>query len=209
MPEGAVAVADFQTAGRGRLGRTWEAPPGSASCSSVLLKPPAGPGAAAARARRGRGRRGRARAADRLSVQIKWPNDVMLRRPEGLRDPRRGPRRRGRPRDRRQPDAERRASCPSAPGRCARRRARSSRATTCSTRCSPRSARRYEAVARRRARRGLRRPRPARLPARPDGDASNGTTGVAQLIDREGRLLIAVGHGESVAVESGEVVYER
>jgi hypothetical protein len=32
----------------------------------------------------------------------------------------------------------------------------------------------------------------------------NGTTGVAQLIDREGRLLI-----DGVAVESGEVVYER
>ena len=28
-PEGVVAVADHQTAGRGRLGRTWEAPPGS------------------------------------------------------------------------------------------------------------------------------------------------------------------------------------
>jgi biotin-(acetyl-CoA carboxylase) ligase len=37
----------------------------------------------------------------------------------------------------------------------------------------------------------------------------NGTSGVAAMIDREGRLEIAVGHGEVVTVESGEVVYER
>ena len=37
----------------------------------------------------------------------------------------------------------------------------------------------------------------------------NGTEGTAELIDREGRLQIGVGHGESVAVESGEVAYER
>ncbi len=38
-PEGVVAVADEQTAGRGRLGRTWVAPPGSALLVSVLLRP--------------------------------------------------------------------------------------------------------------------------------------------------------------------------
>jgi BirA family biotin operon repressor/biotin-[acetyl-CoA-carboxylase] ligase len=37
----------------------------------------------------------------------------------------------------------------------------------------------------------------------------NGTSGVATMIDREGRLEIAVGHGENVIVESGEVVYAR
>jgi biotin-(acetyl-CoA carboxylase) ligase len=37
----------------------------------------------------------------------------------------------------------------------------------------------------------------------------DGTTGVAELIDRDGRLRIAVGHGEHVTVESGEVTYER
>jgi BirA family biotin operon repressor/biotin-[acetyl-CoA-carboxylase] ligase len=37
----------------------------------------------------------------------------------------------------------------------------------------------------------------------------NGMEGTAELIDRQGRLLISVGHGESVAVESGEVTYER
>jgi BirA family biotin operon repressor/biotin-[acetyl-CoA-carboxylase] ligase len=80
MPEGALAVADYQSAGRGRLGRTWEAPPGTALLCSVLLKPPpernpselslvAGVAVADALER-----------MVGLALQIKWPNDVMLRR---------------------------------------------------------------------------------------------------------------------------------
>ena len=38
-PDGVVAVADHQTAGRGRLGRSWEAPPGANLLLSVLLRP--------------------------------------------------------------------------------------------------------------------------------------------------------------------------
>jgi BirA family biotin operon repressor/biotin-[acetyl-CoA-carboxylase] ligase len=38
-PEGVVAVADEQTAGRGRLDRSWIAPPGAALLVSVLLRP--------------------------------------------------------------------------------------------------------------------------------------------------------------------------
>jgi BirA family transcriptional regulator, biotin operon repressor / biotin---[acetyl-CoA-carboxylase] ligase len=38
-PEGLVAVADHQTAGRGRLGRRWESPPGANLLASVLLRP--------------------------------------------------------------------------------------------------------------------------------------------------------------------------
>jgi BirA family biotin operon repressor/biotin-[acetyl-CoA-carboxylase] ligase len=38
-PAGTVLVADHQTAGRGRLGRTWQAPPGSALLCSILLRP--------------------------------------------------------------------------------------------------------------------------------------------------------------------------
>ncbi len=38
-PEGLVVVADHQTAGRGRLGRTWTAPAGSSLLMSVLLRP--------------------------------------------------------------------------------------------------------------------------------------------------------------------------
>jgi len=38
-PEGVVAVADHQSAGRGRLGRAWSAPPGASLLVSVLLRP--------------------------------------------------------------------------------------------------------------------------------------------------------------------------
>jgi len=40
-PEGALAVADHQTAGRGRLGRTWEDVPGKSLLFSLLLRPSA------------------------------------------------------------------------------------------------------------------------------------------------------------------------
>ncbi|WP_344899338.1 biotin--[acetyl-CoA-carboxylase] ligase [Actinomadura meridiana] len=39
-PEGAVLVTESQTAGRGRLGRPWEAPPRSGLMFSMLLRPP-------------------------------------------------------------------------------------------------------------------------------------------------------------------------
>lgn len=39
--EGVVLVADHQTAGRGRSGRTWTAPPGASLLCTVLLRPPA------------------------------------------------------------------------------------------------------------------------------------------------------------------------
>ena len=77
-PEGAVAVTDFQTAGRGRLGRAWAAPPGTALLCSVLLRPPAGSriaqlslvgGLAAAQA---------VEAALGRPAQLKWPNDVLV-----------------------------------------------------------------------------------------------------------------------------------
>jgi BirA family transcriptional regulator, biotin operon repressor / biotin---[acetyl-CoA-carboxylase] ligase len=42
-PEGAVAVADEQTEGRGRLGRRWEAAPGTSILCSVQLRPPVQP----------------------------------------------------------------------------------------------------------------------------------------------------------------------
>jgi BirA family biotin operon repressor/biotin-[acetyl-CoA-carboxylase] ligase len=38
-PEGTVAVAGEQTEGRGRLGRRWEAPPGTSVLCSVQLRP--------------------------------------------------------------------------------------------------------------------------------------------------------------------------
>ena len=38
-PEGTTVATDLQTHGRGRLGRTWEAPAGTALLFSVLLRP--------------------------------------------------------------------------------------------------------------------------------------------------------------------------
>ncbi len=82
-PAGVVATADHQTAGRGRLGRRWVAPPGANLLLSVLLRPPTGPadrhlaGTALALAA--------VDAVDVLvgtdaaggSVGIKWPNDLV------------------------------------------------------------------------------------------------------------------------------------
>jgi BirA family transcriptional regulator, biotin operon repressor / biotin---[acetyl-CoA-carboxylase] ligase len=80
LDEGASAVCDLQTAGRGRLGRAWEAPAGTSLLCSVLLRPPpdgdlpqlslVGGLAAADTVERATG----------LAAQIKWPNDVMLNR---------------------------------------------------------------------------------------------------------------------------------
>jgi len=78
--EGTVAVCEYQSAGRGRLGRRWEAPAGTPVHCSIALYPPAGRGPqeltlvgalAVAEA---------IEAATGLPVQIKWPNDLMLSR---------------------------------------------------------------------------------------------------------------------------------
>ena len=80
LPEGAVAVTDHQTGGRGRLGRTWDEPAGSSVLVSVLLRPPASrrlpelslvAALAVAIA---------VEETTMLSAQVKWPNDVMLNR---------------------------------------------------------------------------------------------------------------------------------
>jgi BirA family biotin operon repressor/biotin-[acetyl-CoA-carboxylase] ligase len=75
-PEGFVVVADHQTAGRGRMGRTWVAAPGTALLVSILLRPPAASAhlsvsavacAAAAACERVAG----------VSPALKWPNDLV------------------------------------------------------------------------------------------------------------------------------------
>src|SRR5207244_11782341 len=43
-PEGAVAAAGEQTEGRGRLGRSWQAPAGTSLLFSIVLVPPVPPG---------------------------------------------------------------------------------------------------------------------------------------------------------------------
>ena len=43
-PEGTVVMADEQTAGRGRMGRTWVAPPGSSLMFTAIFRPSLPPG---------------------------------------------------------------------------------------------------------------------------------------------------------------------
>ena len=80
LPEGALVVADHQTAGRGRLGRSWEAPAGTALLFSLLLKPPPERHAPELSLVAGVAVADALERTLGLSVQIKWPNDVMLRR---------------------------------------------------------------------------------------------------------------------------------
>ena len=80
LPEGAIVVADHQSAGRGRLGRRWEAPPGTAILCSVLLKPPASRSAPELALVAGVAVADTIERETNLAVQLKWPNDVMLRR---------------------------------------------------------------------------------------------------------------------------------
>ncbi len=78
--EGAAAVCDEQTAGRGRLGRTWSTPPGTAILCSVLLEPPAERAVAELALVGGVAVAEAVEAALFLSAQIKWPNDVLVNR---------------------------------------------------------------------------------------------------------------------------------
>lgn len=78
-PAGLVALADYQSAGRGRMGRRWEAPPGCSLLVSVLLRPVAP-----------RANLFPCTAAVALAVSdacgavagvepgVKWPNDLVL-----------------------------------------------------------------------------------------------------------------------------------
>lgn len=79
-PGGTVVLADAQSAGRGRRGRSWHSPPGKGIFFSILLRPPqtepaaAAPitlVAAAAIARQ-------LRDATGMQVAVKWPNDLLI-----------------------------------------------------------------------------------------------------------------------------------
>ena len=69
-PHGTLVTAGEQSAGRGRQGRTWVAPPGRALLMSVVVRdpPPMLPLIAAVAVADVCGR----------DAQIKWPNDVLL-----------------------------------------------------------------------------------------------------------------------------------
>jgi BirA family biotin operon repressor/biotin-[acetyl-CoA-carboxylase] ligase len=78
--EGAVAVCDEQSSGRGRLGRTWHAPGGTAILCSILLRPPADRRIAELSLVGGMAVADAAERALELTAQVKWPNDVMVNR---------------------------------------------------------------------------------------------------------------------------------
>ncbi|MFQ5813856.1 MAG: biotin--[acetyl-CoA-carboxylase] ligase [Anaerolineae bacterium] len=78
-PEGTLVIADEQTAGKGRLGRRWLAPPGTSLLLSLLFRPDLAPDQAQrltmicslAIADAIEGLTG-------LPVGLKWPNDVFI-----------------------------------------------------------------------------------------------------------------------------------
>jgi BirA family biotin operon repressor/biotin-[acetyl-CoA-carboxylase] ligase len=76
---GLVVVADHQTAGRGRLDRRWEAPPGSSLLLSVLLPAPAGPSSAhAAVVAVAVALAEAVGEVAGVDVGLKWPNDLVV-----------------------------------------------------------------------------------------------------------------------------------
>lgn len=78
-PEGLAVLADAQTAGRGRLGRTWASPPGVNVYLSVLLRPGALPAQAAPQLTLlGGVAVASAALASGLVPTLKWPNDLLL-----------------------------------------------------------------------------------------------------------------------------------
>lgn len=75
-PHGTLVTAGEQRAGRGRQGRTWSAPPGSALLLSLVLRD--WPALLPIRAAVAVADVAVAVAAQRGAVAIKWPNDVLL-----------------------------------------------------------------------------------------------------------------------------------
>jgi BirA family biotin operon repressor/biotin-[acetyl-CoA-carboxylase] ligase len=74
-----VVVAEEQTAGRGRLGRTWYSEKSSGIYVSVILRPPFSPTAAPILTlMAGVATQNALSAATGLSVDIRWPNDLLV-----------------------------------------------------------------------------------------------------------------------------------
>ena len=81
---GTIVLADHQTAGRGRLDRQWETPPGTALTFSAVVDPgladqdwPLLPLATALAVAEG------VRRSTGLDPRLKWPNDLLLALPDG------------------------------------------------------------------------------------------------------------------------------
>jgi BirA family biotin operon repressor/biotin-[acetyl-CoA-carboxylase] ligase len=207
LAEGALVVADHQSAGRGRLGRTWEAPPGTSILCSLLLKPPPERHAPELSLVAGVAVADSVERLVGLAVQLKWPNDVMLRRRKVagcLAEARDGAVVLGigvnvnQTRDQLPPNAG--SLLTLAGRRWDREQLLASLVEDLEDRYSAWRAGGLDAVYEGLGPRDFLRGRRV---------AVNGTSGIATMIDRKGRLEIDVGNGALVAVESGEVVYDR
>ena len=84
--EGVCVIADTQTAGRGRLGRTWYSPPGAALYASLVFRPTFLPTArggwlsmlAALAVRDGAAAILDTAGRPATDLKLKWPNDTLL-----------------------------------------------------------------------------------------------------------------------------------
>ncbi len=76
--EGTVVIAEAQTQGRGRLGRTWLSPPFRNLYVSIILRPPMAPAAAAQITLVAGVAVAEAASEWAPQVAIKWPNDVVI-----------------------------------------------------------------------------------------------------------------------------------
>ena len=75
--DGAVAIADSQTAGRGRLGRKWESPGGRNLYLSVLFRPDVSPRMSPVFTFLGSLALESVFSGYGVDVSIKWPNDIL------------------------------------------------------------------------------------------------------------------------------------
>jgi len=78
LPEGATAVAEHQTSGRGRSGRSWDDVPGSSLLVSILLRPPPPRPPAELSLVCALAVAEAVEEATDLAAGVKWPNDVLL-----------------------------------------------------------------------------------------------------------------------------------
>lgn len=78
-PTGTVVLAEQQTGGRGRQGRTWHSPPGGI-WMAMILRPRAQPVGGALAIRAGIATVEAITAAARsLAPKLRWPNDIMVK----------------------------------------------------------------------------------------------------------------------------------
>ena len=71
-PHGSLVLADAQSAGRGRLGRSWHSPPGHNLYFSLILRPDTAPADTPLITIAAGGA-----VAETLGLRLKWPNDVV------------------------------------------------------------------------------------------------------------------------------------